>query len=123
MGLTRTWIAIWFSCLVLVWSAAKMTRAADGPSPAAEVISVQGEGQFRVEANAPWNAVIVHQDLFQGNYVRTGIYSCMGLLFADRTQIRLNERTVLQVKEVRDPPARCERTLLRLTTEARAADA
>ena len=105
--------AFTFSCLLAMLPAG-VPGAAAASSPAAEVTSIQGDGQFRPGEGDPWSAALVHQDLFGGNYVRTGGYSRMGILFADRTQIRLNEKTVLQVKEVRDPAIQKSRTLLRL---------
>ncbi|UCG38040.1 MAG: FecR domain-containing protein, partial [bacterium] len=90
------------------------SQAAKGDDPAAEIVSIQGVGQFREVEEQPWRSAAMEQDLFQGNFVRTGDYSRMGLLFADRTQIRLNEKTVLQVKQVQPPVPDRGGTILRL---------
>lgn len=87
----------------------------DSTNAAAEVISIRGIGQFRPQAVDPWRNAKVEQDLFTGNFVRTGDYSRMGLLFSDRTQIRLNEKTIMRIKEVRVPSQGKGSTLLNLT--------
>lgn len=79
---------------------------------AAEVVSVQGQAEARADERAAWSPAVPKQELFASNYVRTGAYSRMGLLFADRTQVRLAEKTVLQIK-ASAAEAR-ERTTLRL---------
>jgi tetratricopeptide (TPR) repeat protein len=65
--------------------------------PAANIVSIQGAGHTRPDEQAPWAAARVEQPLLAGHFVRTGDYSRMGLLFRDRTQLRLNEKTILQV--------------------------
>lgn len=86
--------------LAFLFSAACGLPAAWGAQSAANITSIHGTGQFRPEAKADWSAAKVEQDLLAGQYVRTGEFSRMGLLFRDRTQLRLNEKTVLQVKDV-----------------------
>src|SRR5437764_8569069 len=98
-------------CLAAASLAPAPLFAAD-PGRAAEVVSVQGQGESRPEARAAWTPVRAQQPIFASDYVRTGAYSRMGLLFADRTQVRLAEKTVLQVKAAPANPA--ERTVLRL---------
>jgi tetratricopeptide (TPR) repeat protein len=86
-------------------------QPAQAPAPArraattsdAEIVSLQGSGQFRVTEAQPWNGAQVKQPLAAGQFVRTGELSRMGLVFADETQLRLNQNTVLQVKEAARP--------------------
>lgn len=66
---------------------------------AATIISVTGTGQYAETDAAPWLAAETEQALSAGNLVRTAEFSRMGLLFNDRTQIRLNEKTQLRIKE------------------------
>jgi Flp pilus assembly protein TadD len=80
--------------------------------PAAEVVSVQGQGESRPNESAAWKPAVAKQELFASNYVRTGAYSRMGLLFQDRTQVRLAEKTLMQIKAAASAPG--ERTTLRL---------
>ncbi|HET9650741.1 MAG TPA: FecR domain-containing protein, partial [Usitatibacter sp.] len=75
------------------------------------VVSVQGQAEARADERAAWSPAAPKQELFPSNYVRTGAYSRMGLLFADRTQVRLAEKTVLQIKAA---AAAGDRTTLRL---------
>lgn len=65
--------------------------------PAASIVSIQGAGYARPDKQAPWAAARVEQPLPAGHFVRTGDYSRMGLLFRDRTQLRLNEKTILRI--------------------------
>jgi FecR-like protein len=79
---------------------------------AAEVVSVQGQGESRADERAAWKPATPRQELFASNFVRTGSFSRMGLLFQDRTQVRLAEKTLMQIKSAASGPA--ERTVLRL---------
>jgi Flp pilus assembly protein TadD len=94
---------------VLLCVAALEARAAER---AAEVVSVQGQGESRADDKAAWRPATPRQELFPSNYVRTGAYSRMGLLFQDKTQVRLAEKTLMQIKASAAAPG--ERTVLRL---------
>lgn len=94
-------------------AAAGAAQAARPPLPAAEIVSIEGTGETRESAQGTWQAASVHQKLDEGSYVRTAAYSRMGLLFGDRTQIRLRERSVLEVKSV--AKKKDQGTVLRLT--------
>jgi tetratricopeptide (TPR) repeat protein len=95
--------------VVLLCVAALGARAAER---AAEVVSVQGQGESRPDDKVAWRPAAPRQELFPSNYVRTGAYSRMGLLFQDRTQVRLAEKTLMQIKASATAPG--ERTVLRL---------
>ena len=79
---------------------------------AAEIVSVQGQGESRPSESAPWKPATARQELFALEFVRTGAYSRMGLLFADQTQVRLAEKTVMQIKAAAPSPG--QRTVIRL---------
>ena len=70
------------------------------PPPAAEIVSLEGKGEYRETQQLDWRAAKVNQQVFPSNLVRTGDSSKMALLFPDRTQIRLAQNSVLQIKEV-----------------------
>jgi tetratricopeptide (TPR) repeat protein len=74
-------------------------RPAAPATGAAEIVSLQGNGQARVDEAQAWGGAQVKQVLGAGHFVRTGELSRMGLVFADETQMRLNQNTVLQVKQ------------------------
>ncbi|MEP5766086.1 MAG: TonB-dependent receptor [Halieaceae bacterium] len=80
----------------------------------AEISSIYGVGEYRLDATSGWNQARVEQELFGGNFVRTGAYSRLGLLFSDRTQLRINEKTVLHIRELSDPTSNTGQTRLRL---------
>ena len=70
------------------------------PGSAAEIVSLQGTGEHRPTESAAWLAARSQQLLANGAFVRTLASARMALLFADDTQVRLNQNTVLQVKSV-----------------------
>jgi hypothetical protein len=74
--------------------------AALPPGAAAEVVDVQGNGERKPAENAAWVPAHARDDLSGGAFVRTGPASKMALVFADETQVRLNQNSLLQVKSV-----------------------
>lgn len=70
-----------------------------GSGHAAEIVSIEGTGQFRPPQQSDWSPARVKQTLKPLEFVRTGDLSKMALLFPDRTQIRLAPNSVLQIKE------------------------
>jgi Flp pilus assembly protein TadD len=74
--------------------------AAIAPGSAAQIVSLQGGGEQRGGESDAWAAAKTSQLLSGGAYVRTLSASKMALLFADDTQVRLNQNSVLQVKRV-----------------------
>lgn len=75
------------------------TASAAAADPAAEIVALDGNGDFREVQQPGWLPAKVKQSLFPTNFVRTGDQSRMGLLFVDRTQLRLAPNSVLQIKE------------------------
>lgn len=72
--------------------------------PVAEIVTLDGSGDFREAQQPSWFPAKVKQNLFPTNFVRTGDQSRMGLLFADKTQLRLAPNSVLQIKEAAKGP-------------------
>lgn len=65
----------------------------------AEIVSVVGKGEARDTGSADWRAAVVRQKLRGGAFVRTGDSSTMALLMQDKTQLRLNQNSLIQIKE------------------------
>ena len=86
--------------LVLVTQAGAANAAA--PSAAAEIVSLQGKGEFRIATEPRWRDAFIRQKLAEGNFVRTGDASRMGVLLADQTQVRLAANSMIQIKQVGD---------------------
>jgi len=82
------------------------------PGVAAEVVDLQGSGERKPALNASWVPAHAQDDLSAGAFVRTGPASKMALVFADETQVRLNQNSLLQVKSVAGSAG--ETTTLRL---------
>ena len=80
-----------------------LSQAAVPAGAAAEIISLQGTGDQRAAAAADWQPARPAQALATGDFVRTRQAAKMALLFADDTQLRLHQNTVLQVKGVATP--------------------
>lgn len=85
--------------LAVMLAVAATTVAA---APAASIISLQGKGEVRAVQARDWNPAAVSQTLIHGDFVRTGDLSQMAILFTDRTQIRLNQNSQVQIKSVAD---------------------
>jgi Flp pilus assembly protein TadD len=88
------------------------TPVVAAPGDAAEILDIQGKAEQRPAAAAPWAAAHVRQTLAGGAFVRTLPASKLALLFADETQVRLNQNTVLEIKPAAG--ARGDVTTLRL---------
>jgi tetratricopeptide (TPR) repeat protein len=68
----------------------------------AEIISVAGKGDKRDTAQADWIPAFPKQTVKPGGFVRTRELSQMALLLPDRTQLRLNQNSQMQIKSVAD---------------------
>jgi Flp pilus assembly protein TadD len=66
----------------------------------AEVVSLIGKGDSRETADAEWKPAAVKQKLRAGWFVRTREMSQMALLLKDKTQLRLNQLSILNIKAV-----------------------
>jgi len=64
----------------------------------AEVVYVVGKGEFREKVE--WELVKTNQKLNAGAFVRTPDFGQMALLLRDNTQVRVNQNSVLQIKEI-----------------------
>jgi Flp pilus assembly protein TadD len=107
-----------FLAALLLASTPSLSTAADPPAKTAEIVSLEGSGEFRAGAQQAWNAARVKQELFPGQFVRTGELSRMGLSFIDQSQIRINQNTVLQIKEVAAPGSGSQTVLSLLSGQA-----
>ncbi len=72
------------------------------PSDAAEIVSLQGKGEFREATETRWRDASVRQKLAEGNFVRTADTSRMAVLLTDQTQVRLAANSMIQIKQVGD---------------------
>src|SRR5688572_27256277 len=92
---------------LVMLAAAPNARAND-----AEIVMLIGKGDARETADAAWRPAAVKQKLVAGNFVRTGEMSQMGLLLRDRTQVRLSQLSILNIRSVNaaapPPPTQLE---------------
>ncbi|MBM4294471.1 MAG: tetratricopeptide repeat protein [Deltaproteobacteria bacterium] len=85
----------------LCWGA---TLADAEPPPAGRLILCQGEVQVRRAGALRWESARLHQEIFEGDALRTGAASQAAVLCADESQVRLNEKTLLILKSVAPSP-------------------
>lgn len=90
-------IAPCLSAILLAFSASALAAP-----KSANVVSITGKGELRQADKQDWGVVKTQQDLFGGDFVRTGDLSQMAILFIDNTQIRLNQNSQLQIKSLAD---------------------
>lgn len=75
--------------------------ASDAPG---EIVALQGKGDYREEKTPQWRVAQVKQKLAPASFVRTGELSSMGVLLADRTQIKLGQNSIFQIRAVAGQP-------------------
>lgn len=68
----------------------------------AEIVYLAGQGERKDAEAVAWLRATVNQTVPPGGFVRTLSLSQMGLLLPDRTQIRLNQNSQLQIKSATD---------------------
>ena len=90
---------------VFVLSSMLVAQTALAAATDAEITLLIGRGDRRPTADADWAPAAVNQKTGTGSFVRTQANSQMGLLMADRTQIRLNQNSQLQIKSAEDAKA------------------
>ncbi|MBI4985678.1 MAG: FecR domain-containing protein, partial [Rhodocyclales bacterium] len=68
----------------------------------AEIVAVTGKGERRATAQADWKPAAPQHRIGNGGFVRTRDLSQMAILLPDRTQLRLNQNSQMQIKTVAD---------------------
>lgn len=66
----------------------------------AEVVSVKGLAEIRSPDDSSWGIAKVGQMLTPGGFVRTGFGGQIALLLPDRTQLRLDQNSQVQLREL-----------------------
>ncbi len=74
----------------LLFATALCVAGAAIASPAGEIVSIAGKGEYRGAAARDWAVARVRQPLEGGSFVRTvAVDAKMGVLLVDRTQFTL----------------------------------
>ncbi len=97
---------------VAVALAASLAAPVRAATSSAEVVSIEGKGEYRGASQAAWRPAVIKQPLFGGDFVHTLELSKMAIVFADRTQVQLAQNSTLQIKEVAAKAG--ERTIMNL---------
>lgn len=87
-------------------SGAAMPLARPGLIKDAELVKVNGDGWVRFVGENTLKEAVQKQFLTSGDYLKTGPYGKMDILFMDGLQIKVNKRTSLVIKEVSRPGAK-----------------
>ncbi|MBI5275658.1 MAG: tetratricopeptide repeat protein [Burkholderiales bacterium] len=87
------------------------TPAGAWAAAGAEIVLLTGNGERRQSDASAWVAAAVKDQVNAGGSVRTLANSQMGLLMADRSQIRLNQNSSLQIKSVAEASQWSESTV------------
>jgi tetratricopeptide (TPR) repeat protein len=74
------------------------------PTPAGEIIYLQGEVSIRRSGTLAWVPAQSQRELFPGDAIKTGNASKAAILCVDESQIKLNENTILVLKSVAPSP-------------------
>ncbi|PJB06045.1 MAG: TonB-dependent receptor, partial [Hydrogenophilales bacterium CG_4_9_14_3_um_filter_63_34] len=103
------------SCIFALLTSLLLSLAAHGESitGSATVINLQGVVEYQRAPGAAWQPASINQKLRPGQSVRTGPHSRMALLLDDDTQVRLNEKTVLEIQSVQAKPRSAGQTKFR----------
>ncbi len=64
----------------------------------AEVVSIDGKGEFREARQTSWQTAKVKQALAASQFLRTGDSSKIAILFADKTQMRIGPNSMFQLE-------------------------
>ncbi|NCS65623.1 MAG: hypothetical protein COS39_01320 [Hydrogenophilales bacterium CG03_land_8_20_14_0_80_62_28] len=99
--------------VLLIGLLLSLTVHGEGIAGAATVVDLQGQVEYRSAPGAAWRAVDSKQKLRSGQTVRTGPHSRVALLLDDRTQVRLNEKTVLELQSLQVKPRSPGQTVFR----------
>lgn len=100
--------------IVLVASVAISAGPVHRPNITKEagIVSVRGEGWVRFVKETDWNPAFFEQALTTGDFVKTGAYGKLDILFTDGTQIKVHNRTTLTIKESGKSAAKKKATVL-----------
>ena len=92
--------------LVLFFSVclASLPALAQTVSGTATVLEVQGQADYRTGPQDTWQDIKVRQQLKPGQTLRTGSHGRLALLLSDRTQIRLNNNSILEIQAIEPAP-------------------
>lgn len=111
---TRPPLSVWVMiCLLALGQSLAQAAIPRKPPAAGSIINATGDAQIRLVETSDWLTADIAQDLLTGDGLRTGPLGTMALLFADRTQIRVQRNSLLTVKSVATGPA-SGNTVLRL---------
>ncbi len=96
----------WLALIMIIayWQLASPSKAHANSPLAGKLISFQGEVAVAQGGSQNWQKARVNQDLFVGDAIQTGADSRAAILCGDESQLKLNENTVLVLRNVAPSP-------------------
>ncbi len=88
-----------FRRLTVLAASVALALASPAWADDAQILSITGTGEKRGATATQWQPAAPQEKLVAGAFVRTAAMSQMALLLRDQTQLRINQNTVLQIKE------------------------
>jgi predicted Zn-dependent protease len=101
------YLALLLFCLI------SLAARAETIAGAATLIDLQGKVEYRADPAAAWQAAAMNLKLAPGQGIRTGKNAKAALLLSDRTQVRLNENTVIDIVAAEATPRGAGQTKFR----------
>jgi tetratricopeptide (TPR) repeat protein len=92
-----------FSLIISVHSYAAIPVHRSDITKEAEIVSVRGDSWVRFVKEKDWYSALIMQVLTSGDALKTGAYGKLDVLFIDGTQIKVHNKTILVIKDVRKP--------------------
>ena len=101
-----TWssLSVWVVLALLLGQSIALAAVPRTPPAAGAIVNATGDAEVRLVETPEWLTAEIAQDLLTGDGLRTGSLGTMALLFADRTQIRVQHNSFLTVKAVAGGP-------------------
>jgi tetratricopeptide (TPR) repeat protein len=97
-----TTLLLLISLSLLVMAGGESAWAA--PPLAGKIVFLQGEVSVRAEGAKEWTPAQLNKELYVGDAVKTGPLSRAAVLCVDESQVKLNENTILVLKQVLPSP-------------------
>lgn len=91
---------LWLGWVVLTLILGGLCLPAAASSPAGVIVHLYGQVEIRTGQAGPWQPAELHQKLMAGDLIHTGPASGAAILCADESQIKLNENSFLELREV-----------------------
>ena len=102
--LNRLWKSVFFFLLFASFFFLDTIPVGAAPEPAGKIINLFGQVTIKLKGSNGWQPAQVNQTLAAGDVVQTGPASGAAILCLDESQVKLNENTSFELREVAPSP-------------------